>query len=101
MRKRRGKGGLNPFAAGLLALILICAGTYLGFTKQIPFRDKTEIRAAFRTSNNIRLASPVRIAGVEVGKVTKVEPTAPGARSAFVTMEINDNGKPIHADATA
>jgi virulence factor Mce-like protein len=43
----------------------------------------------------------VRIAGVEVGKVAKVEPTSPGAESAVVTMQINDVGRPIHADATA
>ena len=101
MKRRRDNQGMSKFAAGLIALVVIGAGIYLGFTKEIPFRDKHEIRAAFRSSNNIRLASPVRIAGVEVGKVTKVEPTAPGARSAFVTMEINDNGKPIHANATA
>ena len=92
---------MSPFKVGAIALVLICIGTYLGFTKAIPFKSGHEIRAAFRTSNNIRLASPVRIAGVDVGKVTKIEPTAPGARSAFVTMEINDNGRPIHADATA
>ena len=99
--KRRRRQGMSTFKVGLLALILIGVATYLGFTKSIPFQSKHEIRAAFRSSNNIRLASPVRIAGVDVGKVTKVEPTGPGARSAFVTMEINDNGKPIHADATA
>ena len=32
-----------------------------------------EIKAAFETSNNLRTGSPVRIAGVEVGKVTGVE----------------------------
>jgi virulence factor Mce-like protein len=86
---------------GLVALIVIGAGTFLGFTKSIPFQSHYEIRAAFRTSNNVKKASPVRIAGVEVGKVVKVEPTAPGAESAFITMRINDNGRPIHADATA
>ncbi len=101
MKKRRRSKGLSTFTVGLIALIVIGVGTYLGFTKKLPFQSSHEIRAAFRSSNNIRLNSPVRIAGVEVGKVTKVEATAPGARSAFVTMKINDNGKPIHADATA
>ena len=99
--KRRRSQGMSTFAAGLIALLVIGFGTYLGFTKKIPFQGSHEIRAAFRSSNNIRLNSPVRIAGVEVGKVTKVEPTGTGARSAFVTMKINDNGRPIHADATA
>jgi phospholipid/cholesterol/gamma-HCH transport system substrate-binding protein len=96
--KRR---GLAPFTVGLIALIVIVVGCYLGFTKSIPFRSHFEIQAAFTSSNNIKPNSPVRIAGVEVGKVAKVEPTAPGAASARVTMRINDDGRPIHADATA
>ena len=101
VKRRRDQRGMSPFKAGAIALIIICAAVYLGFTKAIPFKSHHEIRAAFRNSNNIRLNSPVRIAGVEVGKVTKVEPTGPGARSAFVTMEIRDNGRPVHRDATA
>src|SRR4051812_32438190 len=96
--KRR---GLSPFAAGLIAIVVAAIGVYLGFTKSIPFRQHFEIKAAFTSSNNIKTNSPVRIAGVEVGKVAKVEPTSPGANSAFVTMRINDNGRPIHKDATA
>ena len=92
---------MSPFAAGLVAIIVIVAGTYLGFTKKIPFRSHFEVKAAFRSSNNLKPNSPVRIAGVEVGKVAKVEPTGPGESSAMVTLRINDAGRPIHADATA
>ncbi len=97
----RRRGGMSPFKAGLIAIVLIAIGTYLGFTKSIPFRQHFEINAAFTSSNNIRTNSPVRIAGVEVGKVSKVEPTSPGANSALVTMRISDSGRPIHRDATA
>ena len=95
------RDGLSPFAAGAIALILIAAGTYIGFAKGLPFQSHWEIEAAFRSANGIKSNSPVRIAGVEIGRVSKVEPTAPGARSARVTMRINDRGRPIHADATA
>ena len=80
-----------------------CVVTYLGFTKDIPFvNEPYEIKAAFRdTSGHQARSSPVRIAGVEVGEVTKVEHTSPGAQSATVTMAIRDEGRPIHADATA
>jgi phospholipid/cholesterol/gamma-HCH transport system substrate-binding protein len=93
--------GLSPFRAGLIAIVVIVIGSYLGFTKQIPFRSHFEIKAAFRSSNNIKPNSPVRIAGVEVGKVETVQATSPGASSAVITMKINDLGRPIHADATA
>ena len=97
----RRRGGTSPFAAGLIALVVIAVGCYLGFTKSLPFGGGFEVRGAFSSSNNIKPGSPVRIAGVEVGKVKRVEPTAEGAASAWVTMEITDRGRPIHADATA
>ena len=92
---------MAPFTVGLIALVVIVVACYLGFTKSIPFQSHFEVTAAFNSSNNIRSGSPVRIAGVDVGKVSKVEPTSVGAESARVTMRINDNGRPIHADATA
>jgi phospholipid/cholesterol/gamma-HCH transport system substrate-binding protein len=85
--------------AALLALVVIGALVYLAFTKELPFRSHYEVRAAFQTSNNLRTGSPVRIAGVEVGKVTGIERA--GSEGALVTMRIEDEGRPVHADATA
>ena len=53
----------------------------------------------FRNVQSLKPRSPVRIAGVEVGKVTKVEPKDGGA--ADVTMELKDDALPIHDDARA
>lgn len=93
--------GMSRFKVGVIALVLIAVGSYLGFTKSIPFTPAFEIKAAFRSSNSLKTNSPVRIAGVTIGTVTKVEPTSPGASAAIVTMEIKDAGRPIHTDATA
>ena len=49
--------------------------------------------------NNLKPKSPVRIAGVEVGKVTKVEPVESGKGAAEVTMQLQDKGLPIKKDA--
>ena len=68
----------SNFAIGLVALAVCLVGLYLGFAKAIPFKPHYEIKAAFASSNNIRPGSPVRIAGVEVGKVTKIERANPG-----------------------
>ena len=97
----RRRGGISAFAAGAIALVVIVVACYFGFTKSNPFASHYEIQAAFNTSNNIKPSSPVRIAGVDVGKVSKVEPTSPGAKSARVTLRIKDNGRPIHDDARA
>ena len=84
---------------GLIALAVLTVVVYLGWTKEIPLRSHYEVKAAFETSNNLRTGSPVRIAGVEVGKVTGVERA--GRDGAIVTMRIDDKGRPVHADATA
>ena len=98
---RRRRTGRSPVAVGLIALTIVAALTYLGFTKDVPFLGKPfEIEAVFESSNSIRANSPVRIAGVNVGKVSRVEPQA-GGDGAVVVMSIDDDGLPIHRDATA
>src|SRR5262249_5606271 len=42
----------------------------------------------------------VRIAGVEVGKVTKIAHAEDGAQAAVVTMRLQRKGLPLHRDAT-
>jgi len=97
----RRRGRFSNFAAGAIALVVIAVGCYLGFTKSIPFRSHYEIRAAFETANGIAKNSPVRIAGVNIGKVTQVKPLEKGAEAALVTMRIQKEGRPIHEDAQA
>src|SRR5690349_8791244 len=97
MRRRR-----RSYATiGAIALAVIAVLVYLGFTKSIPFYPHYEIKAAFASANDIKAGSPVRIAGVEVGKVTGVQPLQTGGEGAVVTMRINKNGRPVHSDATA
>ncbi len=99
MRRSRGP---SAFAVGVAVIVFAVVVTYLGFTKDVPLiNNPYEIKAAFRDTSGINAGSPVRIAGVEVGKVTSVEQTRPGARSATLTLAIRDNGLPIYDDATA
>src|SRR5947208_14017246 len=99
MRRTHG-GGPSNFTIGAAVLIAAVAVTYLGFTKSIPFRHHYEIHAVFRTANNVKANSPVRIAGVNVGKVTEVKHIASDHNAAEVTMRIDKKGLPIHKDAT-
>jgi ABC-type transporter Mla subunit MlaD len=100
MRKR--KGGASNFTWGLIALAAAAVITYFGFTKSIPFQHHFTIKAAFKSAVNIRTNAPVRIAGVNIGKVTDVEPEGKGVnQGAVVSMELTDNGLPIHTDARA
>ena len=93
---------------------MLAIGSYLAFTKNVPWGGGTEVTAVFNSAQNLRTNSPVRIAGVEVGKVTDVEPLAvaedsgetdvssgnPNGSGAVVTMEIDDEGLPLKEDST-
>ncbi len=96
--RRRG-GGATTFRVGLVALVVIVAGTYLGFSKHIPFTHGFLLKAVVPSANSIRLNSFVRIAGVNVGKVKAVE-RQPESTAAVVTMDLEDIALPIHQDAT-
>ena len=97
--RRTQKPRLSYFQAGLITLVLVGIGTYLGFTKSIPFRHHYTISAAFRTANNVKPGSFVRIAGVNVGRVVEVDRTDGDKQAAIVKMRIDDRGLPIHKDA--
>ncbi len=71
MVPRRLRGRINPVRAGAIALLIITVATWLAFTKQLPWRDPFQFHAVFQTSNDLRLDSPVRIAGVNVGEVVE------------------------------
>src|SRR5919108_631760 len=96
---RAHENGMSPFRAGVIALVIVGLFAYFGFSKNNPFANPYEFKAVFNDVNNLKPKSPVRIAGVEVGKVTKVEAVEDGKGAAEVTMEVEDKGLPIKKDA--
>ena len=98
--RRNQRRTMSNFTAGAIALVVAVLIVYFGFTKAIPFQHHFTISAVFPTANNLRPASPVRIAGVNVGKVVAVQHLRPGEPGALVKMQIEDKGLPIHKDAT-
>lgn len=95
----REKSTMNPFRAGLVAAVLIALFAYFGFSKSNPFADPYELSAVFESTNRLAKRSPVRIAGVDVGKVVDVRPMEDGSGLVKVKMQIRDKGLPIKRDA--
>jgi len=100
---------ISPFKAGLIGvivLIVVCYGIFTKFAN--PFASPFTIHAVVANANQLRPDSLVRIAGVNVGKVTSVSPSCRGfadptgsrCQAAEVNMTIDNNGLPIHKDAT-
>jgi phospholipid/cholesterol/gamma-HCH transport system substrate-binding protein len=98
---RKDRHGMNPLTVGLLVLVLCAIVVYAGFSKHVPFTHGFRVKAVFVNANNIRPNSPVRIAGVNIGKVKKVTAYKGGdGNMSLVTVEIDKAGLPIHKDAT-
>jgi phospholipid/cholesterol/gamma-HCH transport system substrate-binding protein len=89
---------VSPFAAGVIAIGLIALALYAAFVHKYPWTNPYELKAVFDNANNLAIGSPVREAGVVVGKVTNVEGKE-GSSASVVTMALNDDGLPIHKDA--
>ncbi|MGA9315133.1 MAG: MlaD family protein [Solirubrobacteraceae bacterium] len=87
----------NPVRFGIIVIVITVIVVYFGFTKHIPFKHGFRLKAVFSTVVNISPKSPVRIAGVDVGKVTSIQREG---NTGVVTMEITNGGLPIHRDAT-
>jgi len=102
---------------GLILVVVVSAASFLAYTKKLPWSHQFTVHAVFTTSQNINTNSPVRIAGVNVGKVTGVEHLtsdspgfdqatanadgkSSGQQATVVTMEVSDDALPIHQDAT-
>jgi phospholipid/cholesterol/gamma-HCH transport system substrate-binding protein len=104
-RGRRGEG-ISKFKAGVIGIVLVILFSYAAYTKFAnPFASKFTIHAVFSSANGLNPNSLVRIAGVNVGTVATVAPVAScgkqkDCQAANVTMTIDDQGLPIHNDAT-
>ena len=98
---RKDRTGANPVTVGLLVLIAAAIIVYAGFSKHVPFTHGFRVKAVFENANNVRPNSPVRIAGVNIGKVTSIKAYDGGdGHMTLVTMEIDKAGLPLHKDAT-
>ncbi len=92
---------MSNFRAGLIAVVVIGLCAYFGFTKSNPFSSPPTVTAIFENANGLKPKSPVRIAGVEMGKVKEVKGLPGGTGTAEVTMEVKKTALPLHTNAEA
>jgi ABC-type transporter Mla subunit MlaD len=97
MNRRRER--VPNWLIAVIFILVFTIGPYLAFTKHLPFTSYGyELKATFANSANIAQKSPVRIAGVEVGKVISTERDGDATT---VTFTVDDTGRPIHENAFA
>ena len=99
-RSPREKARLRPELLGVLVLLGLIFAFYVSATKELPFVSSgNKVHLVFSSANQIAPNAPVRIAGVNVGKVESIE-AGPG-HTADVTVSVGDEAMPLHTDATA
>jgi len=86
-------------AIAVVFLLIFTIGPYLAFTGHVPFTSYGyELKATFSNGVNISTNSPVRIAGVDVGRVISTERDGDATT---VTFTVEGKGQPVHNDAFA
>jgi len=89
---------ITGFALSCFGILLFLWVTFGGPT---PFRAKTyEIKVPFNEATQLAEQSDVRISGVNVGKVQKIE-LAPNGKQALATAAIDDRYAPLPASTRA
>jgi virulence factor Mce-like protein len=84
---------------GLLLVAGAIGALYYAFARPNPFADPFVVKAVLSSGEGIRPGlTPVRVAGVEVGRVDTVE-SFRGSRSSLITMHLHDDAPQVHADA--
>ena len=97
-KKRPSRLTKPPWQLGMFGVVVLLVVSALVFTKDIPFTSSYQLSAVVDDSVGLRSGSPVRIAGVDVGKVTGFADGPANTRE--LQMELSDRGLPIHRDAT-
>ena len=87
----------RPWLIGLAFVAVALIGLLLAYTKHIPFTSYGyELKAVFRNSPVVTTNSPVRIAGVNVGKVIS---TQRKGNANEITFTVEASGQPVRSDA--
>jgi virulence factor Mce-like protein len=97
-----GQHKAKPVRNGAIFLALVLAVLFMGYTKNIPFFNEgaQKVKAHVPNSANIFPGNEVRVNGVRVGKVSKVE-RDPSGEGALISMKIQDGDVTVKKDARA
>lgn len=100
---RRHKPRVSNLMAGVIGIIIAAFLTVVVFDKGLPIGGQQYVlKAMFTSVTQLHIPSEVRTSGVEVGQVVSVQRIggSSSSQAAVITMNIDQDGLPIHGDAT-
>ena len=84
---------MSSVRVGLSVLGVLAVAVYLAFGGPLPFSHTYTVDAVVQSANELHGGSPVRIAGVNVGKVVATG-RYKHTNLSVITLRIDDNGQP-------
>jgi ABC-type transporter Mla subunit MlaD len=96
--RRNQKRGMSAAAAGGIVIAIIAIVTFLVFSNDIPFTRPYQVKVVVANATSVTAGAPVRIAGVTVGEVQKVEQVG-DKTTTVLTLNMSDRGLPLYKDA--
>lgn len=100
---RPGQHRPHPMRTGAIMLGVVGILLYAGFTRHVPFTSPEGDLVPVHVTNaaDVKAGQPVRVKGIDVGKVEDVE-RGPGGRGAVLSLRIDPGkGVTLHRDARA
>jgi phospholipid/cholesterol/gamma-HCH transport system substrate-binding protein len=92
----------NPRPAGIAILVVLALLLVFGFTLHVPIvggHGGRLVRAVLASADEVTTRTPVRVGGVDVGKVDHIE-RGPSPETSIVVMRITDDHIQLRRDAT-
>ena len=102
LHHRRHGPARDPLLFGVAVLVVLAGAFYFALTRSVPLLGEggRVVRAEFQTARQVTPKTPVRVQGVEVGKVESVRYDGE-RRLTEVEFRVTDDGVRLHRDASA
>jgi phospholipid/cholesterol/gamma-HCH transport system substrate-binding protein len=93
----------RPLLTGTIVITLTVLALLGAATRHVPFLPKSgrPVQAEFAAANQVNNRTVVRVNGIEVGRVDKVEAGRDPNHTTLVTMRIKNKDVVLHRDASA
>jgi virulence factor Mce-like protein len=93
----------RPLISGLVVIGVVMFALVGAATRHIPLTGKSghPVRAEFAAADQVSKRTVVRVGGIEVGRVDKVQAGSTPTRTSLVTMRITNSHVKLHQDASA
>jgi len=98
LNERFGLAWLGALVLGVSTFVMLAY--YVGWAQKLTYDAGREVKIEFASADQLEPGDPVRVDGIEEGRVTSIEDVG-GGRRALVTVDVAEDAGPLYRDARA